>query len=95
MPKMVRVHLIGDNYKVYSNGRVWHNRRKRYQATHNRTVSINSTPVHLCKLISDLFLERELNTNTVTHLDGNPMSNDVSNLKCVRWQDIVKTIKRA
>ena len=103
MAKAVRVRSLHNKYKVYSNGKIWSNSRGRYmkpsRCGHCAWIKLNGKQVIVHKLISDLFLPRSefvhLFVNTITHLDGNPLNNDVSNLKWVKWRDVVKPIKRA
>lgn len=78
--------LLGDNYIIFSNGRIYNIKNNRYikgSVAKNgyRYIRINkiSYPIH--RIIAETFIYNPDNLPQVNHIDENKLNNDKSNLE--------------
>lgn len=80
------LHLDIEGYTVYSDGKIFSHKRKRYLSTWINsngypTTKVNNRSVPVHRLLAECFIDNPDNLPQVNHIDGNKLNNCLTNLE--------------
>ena len=95
MAKILILDIENGGYQLYSDGRVWSNKRGKFLQPHINmfgypTVKVNNKNRPLHRLLAENFIPNPLNLETVNHLDKDKENWSLDNLDWCSREDNVK-----
>ena len=83
------------NYSATEDGKIFSHRRNKYLKPHLRggyycvelSVSSIKKRIYIHRLVAETFIDNPMGKETVNHIDGNPLNNELSNLEWMTMQE--------